>query len=139
MTGPTDVLAGSLIYQSGYASGSHVIDTGSTLEMQVASGEQNGATTTFTGGGTLSKTGPGKLIWRASVANFALDPDALIDVREGTFIAGSDANEVWSGNSSDLNVESGATFTTVEANVRVNKITGSGTIGTGLTARATKN
>ena len=46
-------------------------------------------------------------------------------------VAGSDANEVWSGNSSDLNVENGATFTTVEANVRVNKITGSGTIGTG--------
>jgi autotransporter-associated beta strand protein len=132
VTGPTSLLGGSLIYQSGYASASHLIDIGSTLEMQVAFGEQNSATTTFTGGGTLRKTGSGKLIWRRGVANFALDPDALIDVREGTMVAGSDANEVWSGNLSDLNVEDGATFTTVEANVRVNKITGSGTIGTGL-------
>ncbi len=132
VTGTTGVLAGTLIYQSGYASGSHVIATGSTLEMQVASGEQNSAATSFTGGGTLRKTGSGKLIWRATVANFALDAGALIDVREGTMVAGSDANEVWSGNYSDLNVENGATFTTVEANVRLNKITGSGTIGTGL-------
>ncbi len=131
VTGTTEVIEGSLIYQNGYSSASLVIATGAVLELNAAVGTLNGAATTFSGGGTLRKTGSETLIWPASIATFAMDPGALIDVREGTLVAGSDANEVWSGNTSDLNVEAGATFKTVEANARVNKITGSGIIGTG--------
>ena len=43
------------------------------------------------------------------------------------------------GNLSDLNVAASATFNTVEANVRVNKITGSGTIATGLSGAGYQN
>jgi autotransporter-associated beta strand protein len=131
VSGTTEVIEGELIYQNGYSSESLVIATGAVLELNAAIGTLNGAATTFSGGGTLRKTGSETLIWPASVATFALDSGALIDVREGTLVAGSDANEVWSGNSSDLNVEAGAIFKTVEANARVNKITGSGSIGTG--------
>jgi len=131
VSGTTEVIEGSLIYQNGYSSESLVIATGAVLELNAAVGTLNGAATTFSGGGTLRKTGFETLIWPASIATFALESGALIDVREGTLVAGSDANEVWSGNSSDLNVEAGATFKTVEANARVNKIAGSGSIGTG--------
>lgn len=131
VSGTTEVMEGSLIYQTGYSSSYHVIATGAVLELNAASGTLNGAATNFSGGGTLLKTGSETLIWPASVAVFALDPGALIDVREGTLVAGSDANEVWLVNFSDLNVEAGAVFKTVEANAYVNKITGTGSIGTG--------
>ena len=131
VSGTTEIIEGSLIYQNGYSSESLVIATGAVLELNAAVGTLYGAATTFSGGGTLRKTGFETLIWPASIATFALESSALIDVREGTLVAGSDANEVWSENSSDLNVELGATFKTVEANARVNKITGSGSIGTG--------
>lgn len=108
-----------------------MIATGAVLELNAAVGTLNGAATTFSGGGKLRKTGFETLIWPASIATFVLESGALIDVREGTLVASSDANEVWSGNSSDLNVELGATFKTVEANARGSKITGSGIIGTG--------
>ncbi len=91
----------------------------------------NGSATTFGGAGTLRKTGAGEVSWGAAAVTFNLGSGALIDVQGGTFTGGSFGNEVWTGNLSDLNVAAGATFAGVEANVRVNKITGSGTITTG--------
>jgi autotransporter-associated beta strand protein len=109
------------------------------LDFNVPSGSSDGASTTFSGSGTLRKTGAGTLVWNANIATFALGSGALIDVQEGTFTGGSFANESWSGNLSDLNVASGAIFNTVEANVRVNRITGSGTIATGLSGAGYQN
>jgi autotransporter-associated beta strand protein len=131
-SGTTEITAGTLRYQGGsYASETHTIASGAVLEFNVSSGTFDAATTTINGAGTLRKTGAGTLRWPATVATFALEPGALIDVQEGTLTAGSFGNESWSANFSDLNVAAGATFNTVEANVRLNKITGSGTLASG--------
>jgi fibronectin-binding autotransporter adhesin len=60
-----------------------------------------------------------------------LGASALIDIQEGVFTGGSHANENWTTNLSDLNVAAGAVFNGVEANVRVNRLSGTGTIKSG--------
>jgi len=135
-SGTTTINAGTMIFRGASASSSHGIATGAALEFDVASGSRNLNTASFTGAGALRKTGAGEIAWGSGTATFALDSGALIDVRAGTFTGGSHGNENWTNNKADLNVESGATFNTVEANVRVNKITGAGTIKTGYDGSA---
>ncbi len=131
-TGTTTINGGALVLQNTYASSGFSISSGAVLELNVAGSDRNCATTTFSGAGTLLKTGSNMVVWGASAATFNLGAGALIDVQGGTFKGGSNANEVWTSNLSDLNVASGALFDGVEANVRVNKITGTGTIRTGF-------
>ncbi|MGB2352056.1 MAG: autotransporter-associated beta strand repeat-containing protein, partial [Akkermansiaceae bacterium] len=111
--------------------------------MNIAAGaevELNGAHTYFTtetstrfeGAGTLSKTGAGTVQWAQGDATFAMDSGSLIDVREGTLLGGSYGDEVWTDNKSDLNVETGATFNGFEANIRVDALTGGGSIVSGF-------
>lgn len=138
-TGATAVNNGALVLQSTYASSGFAIAGGAVLELNVGSGQTDFASTTFSGTGTLKKTGNGEAIWGPTTAVFALGSGALIDVQGGTLTGGSYANENWSANLSDLNVAGGATFKTVEANVRVNKITGTGTIGTGYSGAGYAN
>jgi autotransporter-associated beta strand protein len=129
--GGTAVSGGKLILQNTYGSSGFAISTGATVELNVASGSRDLAGTTFSSSGTLTKTGAGSVVWGVGSATFALGAGSLIDVQEGTFGGGSNANENWSGNLSGLNVASGATFNGVEANVRVNALTGAGTITSG--------
>ncbi|MEY3852246.1 MAG: hypothetical protein RI910_1226, partial [Verrucomicrobiota bacterium] len=117
--------------QGTYASASHVIEPGAVLELNAAAGRDYAATT-FSGAGTLRKTGTDGVVWGGAIATFALGSGSLIDVQAGTFTGGSNANDVWTANLSDLAVASGAVFSTVEANVRVNRITGTGRITTGF-------
>jgi len=138
-SGATTVSAGTLILENTYAAGSHAIASGAVLEFAVATGTRDSASTTFSGAGTLRKTGIGGVIWGAGTVTFSLGSGALIDVRAGTFTGGSWGNDNWVANLSDLNVETGAVFSTVEANVRVNKITGSGTIKTGYNGAGYQN
>ncbi|MFO1529147.1 MAG: autotransporter-associated beta strand repeat-containing protein [Kiritimatiellia bacterium] len=130
-TGATTVNGGTLVYQNAYASPAHAITPGATLEFNVASGTADRASTTFSGGGTLVKSGAGTLQWGGTVSIFNLSSGALIDVREGQLTAGSNNNEVWTNNKADLNVAAGATFTGVEAGVFVDALTGAGTIKSG--------
>ena len=138
-SGATTVNGGTLVYQNSYASPSHTIATGATLEFDVASGTANRAATTFSGAGTLRKTGAGTLVWGAASATFSLGSGALIDVQAGTFAAGSSANEVWTNNKADLNVAAGATFDAAEGSalanggVFVDALSGAGTIKVGYT------
>ena len=131
-TGATTVSGGTLALQSAYASSGFAISTGASLELNVDSGSRDLGITTFTGTGTLAKTGAGNVIWAASSATFALGAGSLIDVQQGSFVGGSNANENWSGNLSGLNVASSAVFNGVEANVRVDALTGAGTITSGF-------
>ena len=133
-TGVTTVNGGTLVYQNGYASTSHSIASGATLEFNVASGTADRSSTTFSGVGTLAKTGTGTLVWGGSTATFNLASGSLIDVRGGAFTAASNANEVWTNNKSDLNVEAGAIFDGVEGAIFVDALTGSGTIKSGYGA-----
>ena len=130
-SGATTVNEGTLSIQSPLSSTSHVIAAGAVLDLSRASNIDYPSGTTFSGAGTLRKTGAGEVIWGLSAVSFSLASGALIDVQAGTFVGGSYANENWSGNQSDLNVAAGSVFKTVEANVRLNRITGSGTLGTG--------
>jgi autotransporter-associated beta strand protein len=107
--------------------------------LNVASGNRDLASTTFSGAGSLIKTGSGSVIWGGSSATFALGAGSMIDVREGVFGGGSNANENWTNNLSGLNVASGATFNGVEANVRVDALTGSGTITSGYPGAGYQN
>jgi len=129
--GGTTVSGGKLVLQNTYSSSGFAISTGAAVELNVASGSRDLASTTFSGTGTLTKTGTGIVGWGASSATFALGAGSMIDVQEGTFGGGSNANENWSANLSGLNVASGATFNGVEANVRVDALTGAGTITSG--------
>ncbi|WP_436290343.1 autotransporter outer membrane beta-barrel domain-containing protein [Variovorax sp. LjRoot178] len=134
VSGATTVANGTLVFQGPTTSSpSYVISSGAVLEANVASGLRDWAvTTSFSGTGTLRKTGAGTIRWGLLPGTFALGRGALIDVQQGTFIGGSNANENWTANLSDLRVASGAVFSGVEANVRVNVLSGAGTIMSGL-------
>jgi len=138
-TGATTINGGTLALQNTYSSSGFAIATGASLELNVSSGTRDSASTTFSGTGTLTKTGAGGVIWGSNQAIFAMGAGSLIDVQEGAFTGGSHANENWSANLSGLNVASGATFNGVEANVRVDALTGSGTITSGYTGAGYQN
>ncbi|CAN5406910.1 hypothetical protein BH09VER1_BH09VER1_09670 [soil metagenome] len=133
-TGTTAVTAGTLRLQNATASPAFAIAAGAALDFNITTNSgDNGANTVFSGSGTLIKSGTGGLVWSTSAATFALAKGSLIDVQAGTFTGGSNGNEVWTSNQSSLNVAAGAHFSAVEANVRVDALTGSGTISSGFT------
>jgi autotransporter-associated beta strand protein len=125
-----DVQQGLLVLAGGVDVSSQNIAAGATLELNAATAANHGSTF-ITGPGTLRKTGPADLTWPGSSATFALADGGLIDVQEGTFIGGSNANEVWTNNEADLHVAAGAVFNGVEATVTVDAISGAGTILSG--------
>ncbi|MCW1922954.1 autotransporter-associated beta strand repeat-containing protein [Luteolibacter arcticus] len=132
-TGATFINGGTLVLRSGSASPSFAIASGTVLALKVESGERDGGVDTIiTGGGTLQKTGTGNAAWNSKKATFALGYGSLIDVQGGLFVGGSSGNEDWSANLSDLNVAGGAVFWGAEANVKVNALSGSGNIRSGL-------
>ena len=108
------------------------IVSGATLDFNVApSTSSNYSTTnTFTGSGTLKKTGTGVLTWGSGSAVFGMT-GGLIDVQAGTFVGANSANEVWTNNKASLNVASGATFQGVEGAIVVDALTGGGTVSSG--------
>ncbi|MCX7421143.1 MAG: autotransporter-associated beta strand repeat-containing protein, partial [Planctomycetia bacterium] len=129
-TGSTTIDAGRLTLQGTYGSNAFVIGASSVLELNAAT-NRDYASATFSGAGTLEKTGAGTAFWGVGAATFNMASGSLIDVQAGTFTGGSSGNEVWTNNLADLNVASGATFNGVEADVRVDAITGLGTITSG--------
>jgi autotransporter-associated beta strand protein len=132
-TGATTISDGTVVIGGTGASSSHTIASGAVLEFNLASGSRDqGADTVVSGGGTLVKSGASTLSWGAGATTFQMASGSLIDVQGGTLVGGSNANEVWSANLSDLNVAAGARFWGAEANARVNALTGSGAIHSGL-------
>ena len=131
-TGITTVSGGTLTLQANYGSTNLNLASGTTLEIYLSGNTVDGPSTIFTGTGTLLKTGPGALIWGAAATTFALGSGSRIDIQGGTFTGGSYGNDVWTNNLSDLNVGGYATFDGVEANVRVNALTGAGIVKSGF-------
>ena len=138
-TGATTINSGTLTLQGTSTSQGFAIASGAVLELAALSGTLDNATTVFSGAGTLLKTGSGVVQWGSGAATFALDPGAKIDVQAGTFIGCMFANEAWTNNKADLNVAVGAIFRGVEANVRVNTLSGSGTIMSGFNGNGYTN
>jgi len=109
-----------------------VAGTRGVLEFNVGSGTADLAfDLSFSGNGTLLKTGAGTLRWPQSAATFALTPGGLIKVAAGDFTAGSYANETWTNNKASLEISAGATFSSVEADVVVDALLGAGTWNAG--------
>ncbi len=126
-TGATTISGGTLALQKTNQSSAYSIASGAVLELNVATGTQNDdPTATFTGTGTLRKTGGGTQIWGGGAATFALGAGGLIDIQGGTFIGGSFGNENWTNNFASMNIASGATYNGVEAQTRIDALTGSG-------------
>ena len=101
------------------------------LELSRETATDFAGSTAITGSGTLRKSGAGEVQWGVATAVFALDSGSMIAVTGGTLKGGSNANDVWTNNLSDLHVASGATFRGTEANIRVDALTGDGTILSG--------
>lgn len=134
-TGATSVTAGRLVLTGNTRSSRFNIASGSVLELRRTDpADTLGQNTRFEGQGTLVKSGNGVLAWSSSsgpaTATFALGSGALIDVQAGSFFAGWTIQD-WSSNKSSLNVASGASFVNLQNNVRVNTLTGTGTIMSG--------
>ncbi|KTT22332.1 autotransporter-associated beta strand repeat-containing protein [Pseudacidovorax intermedius] len=131
-TGSTAVNGGTLAITGGaYATSGFAIGANTVLAFNTGTATMDMATTTFSGAGTLRKSGSGTLQWGAGAATFAMGAGSTIDVQGGTFTGGSNGNEVWTNNKSALNVATGATFQTVEAAVVVDALTGAGSVVTG--------
>jgi autotransporter-associated beta strand protein len=132
-TGATNVYGGRLVLQSGTTSSSYYLNSGATLEMNVATSTLSLATSTLSGSGTLVKSGTGTLQWGGN-GTFAFGTGGLIDVQGGQFTGSSGGNEIWTNNRAGLNVAAGATFDGVEGSIYVDALTGFGVIRTGYSS-----
>ena len=130
-TGTTTINAGTLILQNTYSSPAYSIASGAVLELNRTVYTDYTTSTTFSGAGTLRKTGAGQVLWGLSAATFALSAGSLIDVQAGNMSGSSSGNEVWTNNYSGLTVASGATFQGVEGSVKVDALNGAGTVTSG--------
>jgi autotransporter-associated beta strand protein len=104
---------------------------GTTLDLFPATPYGSNGSSTYNGAGTLLKSGAGSLMWGPGAGTFNLSSGGLINVQGGFFTGSSSANESWANNLGSLNVASGANFSTVEGNVRVDGLTGAGTVTVG--------
>ena len=136
-TGTTTVNAGTLTFSNQLVPSTQVaIASGATLAYAVTSGsfyiQQNNVT--FTGAGTLLKSGAGQIFFGGpnGGATLQFSSGALIDIEGGLLVGGRFGQDVWTNNLSDLKIAAGAMFAGAEANVRVNALTGSGTLTTGF-------
>jgi autotransporter-associated beta strand protein len=136
-SGGTNVVTGILKIGDGTNNGqigSNTVNiaSGAVLDFNVkASSSANYSTTnTFTGTGTLKKSGGGTLTWGSASGVFAMT-GGLIDVQAGSFIGSNSGNEVWTNNKASLNVAGGAVFAGVEGNIIVDALTGSGAVTSG--------
>jgi hypothetical protein len=140
-TGQTHVNAGTLSLgttatsgttESQYWSSQFNIAAGAVLDFNSPAGVTlNNRGSVFTGAGTITKTGAGGLIWNRTATQFNMLAGSLIDVRQGTMTGSATNHGQWTNNLSSLNVAAGATFAGSEGNIRVDALTGAGTVSTG--------
>ena len=131
-SGPLVVNGGTLINQQIPGSATYEIAAGAVFELAFpTAGNFNlKGEPTLNGGGTLRiNSDPGaNLFWPVTAATLVFDSGALVDVQSGTFNGGLGTPEIWTGNLSDLNVETGAQFLFDTTQVEMNVLTGEGTI-----------
>jgi fibronectin-binding autotransporter adhesin len=133
-TSSTLVNGGTLQVQSAVPSGyGTAISSGAMLQYNI-SGSVTQNATTLSGAGILQKVGAGSVTFAAGgqAVNWNLGSGALIEVEAGTLVGGSNIEDFWTNNLAALNVAAGGLFNGVEANVRVDYLSGSGTIQSGF-------
>jgi autotransporter-associated beta strand protein len=130
--GSTFVSQGTLRFDNASAASlSMVADPGAVLEFN-DSIRFTPATTTFSGSGTLRKTGTGELVFGGQgYISVDLSAGGLIDVEAGTLVGSSSYQALWGANEGSMNIAGGATFDAVEAGptatIQIDALTGSGT------------
>jgi len=129
-TGGTYVTGGNLVISgTSLTSGTVSVLQGATLEM-TKSGVYAFTTanaTTVNGGGTIRFKGASG--WANTTAfTIAMTAGSLIDIQSGSFNGGAGSNKVYTNNQASLNVAGNATFATSNVGVRMDALTGSGTI-----------
>jgi autotransporter-associated beta strand protein len=141
-TGPTVVNAGRLVltdlaesYSNTFSTSAITIASGAVLEANNIGFDDWIANYTLSGSGTFQKTGASSMSFAGYAGmNVNLGSGALIDIQGGSLLCQWGANINWTNNLASLNVASGATFevwdgdATTPLTVRVNSLTGSGTI-----------
>lgn len=138
-TGATILTEGKIVFINGDGSDDDhhtsgiAVASGATVEYNAANGGYNvRGNLNVTGEGTFLKTGAGQLRWKQETLDFGMSSGALLHIQEGAMQGSSSADDVWTSNLSDLQVDSGASFLGQEGNVRVDAINGDGEIRTGL-------
>lgn len=112
------------------------INTATTLAYHAANASKN----VITGTGTLRKSGIGtlQLSNNGTGCIVSLQPGSLIDVTAGKLLNGTFANSDWTGNQSSLALASSANLDVWNGGlIRIDALTGSGTITNGLNGGTT--
>ena len=136
-TGGTNVTAGTLAASNnGNAFSTGTVNVGGGAVAQLSSTTGNTvfqAANTFTGAGTVQKTGAGTLAFggNGGTVNVALAAGGLLDVEAGTLKGSSSFQASYASNLGGLNIAAGATFDGVEGTIRVDALTGAGTLAGG--------
>jgi fibronectin-binding autotransporter adhesin len=133
-TGTTTVNGGALEVQNhALVSSAISVSAGAVLLYNTSSDITQG-TTSLGGGGTLMKSGTGRLTFGATegTITWALTSGAMIDVQGGSLTLGAvDHKEDWTANLASLNIAANAVCVTTAANISVDVVTGSGTLSGG--------
>ncbi|MFS2108614.1 autotransporter-associated beta strand repeat-containing protein [Sphingomonas sp. Sphisp140] len=137
-TGLTSINAGTVIESNtagALGSGDVTIASGATLQFDNQTGGGLSIKSgTYTGAGTIRFTGNAgavTILGNAGNVTFSLGSGGLVDVQGGIVAGSASGQGFWTGNLADLNVAAGATFDGVEGNIRVDALTGAGTVRNG--------
>lgn len=137
-TGATAISAGTLRLQGAdNATPSYSIAASSVLDINLGANANycTGKTVTYSGAGTLRKTGAGVLTVSTSTSYYNLSCGALIDIQAGSYICA--ATDDWTNNLAGLNVAASAVFKTGTAiQVIIDGLSGSGSVVVGRSGGA---
>jgi len=136
--GLTSINAGTVVERntaSALGSGGVAVASGATLQFDNQTGGGLSIEAgSYTGGGTIRFTGNAgavTILGNAGNVTFSLGSGGLVDVQSGIVAGSASGQGFWTGNLADLNVAAGATFDGVEGNIRVDALTGAGTVRNG--------
>ena len=110
---------------------SYSIASGATLEFNRTGGTSAIGKIDLSGEGTFKKTGSEELSHTSADSTVALGSGALFHVESGTYRFGAGTAGTWSSNLSDLQIDSGATFSGAATVIVVDSLNGAGTLKTG--------
>ncbi|NRB73670.1 MAG: autotransporter-associated beta strand repeat-containing protein, partial [Verrucomicrobiales bacterium] len=134
-TGTTNINAGVLEFSgTGIVTPndfSHVIASGAILEYNTAGANRNDTALDVSGSGTFRKTGSQQFSLISSGSDWALDSGGLIHVEQGIFSFGGGTPGRWQNNLGDMQIDAGATFEGRSTGIRIDVLTGAGTLGIG--------
>ena len=133
-TGATTVTVGrTFTLANNYATVAFAVPVGATLVFAPAIAQQVGnSNATLSGAGTVLKSGANTWNPCAGSRPFAFAmTGGIIDVQGGKITGSAGYNGNWTSNLSSLNVATGAIFSGVEASVRVDALTGAGSVTLG--------